>query len=234
MRKYSSHSGFTLLELLITASLFVVVAGLTTSIFAGVSKLQLTRKGNQALASQLRQAELQMTTDIQSIPTQGYVVADPPIGIKDSGVSSQGDELLVRRSVDIGNGTVQPEWRIYCQSSTGVLMRFIVPYTPSGSGLAPQLIGNQVPCDSMSTQAQTLFNLNSATLGAITSDQLTDSQSLIAGLHFTQLEPNVNTVDPAFQALINTVQVEMSAKDSVTDPSGNPIVYRVVINRIGQ
>jgi len=240
MKHYTSQkTGFTLLELLITASLFVVIAGLTVSIFTGVSKLQVTRKGSQALAGQLRQAEAQFSDDFQN--SQAYTSADPTVVILNTAGGSSNSVLAIRRNVVDASGNTDTEWRLYCLSNNE-LFRFRLPYTQTSA--APSLLAgvtsvscpvaiNGVPPNG--TALESLFSNSGYTWGTIpAADEITDAQSTVQDLLFTQVQPNVSQTDPTFTALFNNLRVEMSAQDSVNDPAGAPIVLRIDLNRLSQ
>jgi|GEM_PF-6606892 len=232
---YIKKSGFTLLELLVTASLFVVIAGLTVSIFGGVSKLQVSRKGSQALAGQLRQGEQQLKDDLQN--TQTYSAADPTVKILNNTDGSTGSVFALRRYLVDSTGVTDSEWRIYCLANNE-LIRFRMPYTLTAiNGAAPTINSGvtSISCANPSNIELSLFSNPGATWGTTpTLDEITDTQSTVQSLLFTQVQSDVSQTDPAFSGLFNALRIEMSAQDSVNDPGGAPIVSRIDLNRLPQ
>jgi prepilin-type N-terminal cleavage/methylation domain-containing protein len=218
MKHISSKPGFTLIELLITVSLFVVVAGLTTSIFAGVSKLQVNRKSSQGLVAQLRQSEQQITADFQA--AQVGSSADPTRKVLDIGTTT-GAVLAIRRDITGGS-----EWRLYCVQNNATynvnqLVRFRFAYT----GTAPTI-------SSASSCTSSGFTFSPA-LTTATVETLTDEQSNLQYVRFTQMLSNI-TPDNTFSQQANAVRLEVSAQDNALETTGLPLVFESTINRLTQ
>jgi type II secretory pathway pseudopilin PulG len=225
---------FTLVELLVTASILVSLSILTVSIFGSIGSLQAGRKNAENLASASRQIESRLREDIQRA-SHRLQLADSPVGIRAvqlalSNGRNEGEDILILRVPSQDNdgnptqATLASPVHVYCNkedSRTVVRMRF-------ANGGAAGTASASLTC------AETPIKTLLGTTEDPVVDQLTDGQTVASHLKFSFPEPvvasSVHSVDSQLFA-VPIIRFEMRLRSRDTSFGAESVVATGVVGR---
>lgn len=233
-------AGFTLLELLVTAVIFVIVAGLATAAFSSTAHFQFVNKQSQNTAAQVQIVAKNMSdviarsvaSDVNHQPR--FLASTQEVG--QGGIANQVLAVFARKAQldsSISDQTLDDEWNVYCVLPDTVtnVYRLVHFVAPSGAAINGGV--SSIACDK-TTLSTSLFG------GATVTgpEYLTEQNVDINAFHAAPVTYNpAPVVDPPAIRLelvaqydpTNTSGVEQRASDTLTNPS--QLVIRTVAMR---
>jgi prepilin-type N-terminal cleavage/methylation domain-containing protein len=230
--------GFTLLEVLVTAVLFVVVAGLATAAFTSTARFQYVNKQSQNTAAQLQDALKSMSSAVersvvQDAPHQPVIITSN----QDVGQGGLVNQILVIDSrkaqpdTSITTLTTDDEWHVYCIEVVGTvkrLARFVVPASAPLTNAVSSATCNR------DLLASALFSGTSVT----GPEYLTDTSMTVNALHFVPVNytpaPAINPPAIRIELAAQYGAVASTGESRASDifTSDNQLVVRTVANRL--
>jgi len=129
---YSRHLGFTLVELLVAATLFTIVAGITAQFLAGQSRATTLQKGADEATTAIRNALSLITWDIQNA---GYRVTRSNLNPAIKATNNGANDSFVTRFLDESLATASAQQIRYSLGGTPVSLRRI--QYPDGTSQIP-------------------------------------------------------------------------------------------------
>lgn len=231
---------FTLLEVLVTAVIFVVVAGLATAAFSSTARFQFINKQSQNTAAQLQDVLKSMSGAVErsivtDAPHQPFITDSTQDVGQGNGIKNQVliiDSRKAQADSSVSTQTSDDEWHVYCIEVVGSVQRlaqFIV------SGSAPLNTGASSATCNRDLLASGLFNGSTVT----GPEYLTETNLSVTALHFVgvsyggapPINPPAIRIEIAAQYNVGTNPlVEKRASDAFNND--NQLVVRTVANRI--